>query len=154
MVKNLKSGTRGPYFRKSLWLQVLPLMNTGPESGQIVSGKLFNEPMRIENAVEVGDGTWRVGVVGMQSERFRSVTLTSDDFSSLTVLQTTRNFNRESFAAGSLIPCSLCPLLGSRRSIPRLMRPAETSPNLDASKSPSHLSFPPAKVRRSCQSRR
>jgi len=44
-----------------------------PEPGQIVGGKLFNQPMRVETTAQIGDGTWR-GLVGTHTERFRSVT--------------------------------------------------------------------------------
>jgi superfamily II DNA or RNA helicase len=63
--------------------------------GQVVTGRLFNEPMRVETAVQVGDGTWRLGLVGTQTERFRSVTLTAADLVGLTVLQTAKSFRGE-----------------------------------------------------------
>ena len=44
--------------------------------GQILMGPLFNEQMRVETVAEGGDGTWVVGLVGIQTERFRKVTLT------------------------------------------------------------------------------
>ena len=47
--------------------------------GQILTGTLFNEPMRVETVRANGPDTWIVGLVGTQSERFRSVTLTSRD---------------------------------------------------------------------------
>lgn len=56
--------------------------------GQIISGPLFNEPMRIETSRSNGTASWAVGLVGIQSERFRSVTLTSEDLSTLTILDT------------------------------------------------------------------
>ena len=45
--------------------------------GCIVAGSLFNEPMRVETVRAGGDGTWTVGLVGTQSERFRKVTLSA-----------------------------------------------------------------------------
>ncbi len=70
-----------------------------PQPGQVVGGKLFNEPMRVETAVQISDGTWRLGLVGTQSEKFRSVTLSAAELSSLTILQATRSFS----ADGSLL---------------------------------------------------
>jgi hypothetical protein len=43
--------------------------------GQIISGALFNEPMKVETIRPNGPDTWMVGLVGTQSERFRSVNL-------------------------------------------------------------------------------
>jgi len=54
--------------------------------GQVLTGSLFNEPMRVETVRAGGDGTWTVGLVGTQSERFRKVTLTSRDLEGLTIL--------------------------------------------------------------------
>ncbi len=54
--------------------------------GQVLSGPLFNEPMRVETVRPQGADAWVVGLVGLQSERFRSVTLTSADLKALTVL--------------------------------------------------------------------
>jgi len=52
----------------------------------VVTGSFFSEPMR-EEVVRVGDdGTWTLGLVGTQSERFRKVTLTAADIESLTIL--------------------------------------------------------------------
>lgn len=61
--------------------------------GQILTGALFNEPMRVETVRENGPSTWVVGLVGTQSERFRSVTLTSKDLKGLTILEPTPTFN-------------------------------------------------------------
>jgi len=57
--------------------------------GQVLVGSLFNEPMRVETVRANGDGTWVAGLVGMTSEQFRKVTLTSQDIKSLTILRRT-----------------------------------------------------------------
>jgi hypothetical protein len=54
--------------------------------GQILTGPLFNEPMRVEAVQANGPVSWAVGLVGTQSEHFRKVTLTADDLSRLTIL--------------------------------------------------------------------
>lgn len=53
--------------------------------GQILTGPLFSEPMRVETAREGADGSWTVGLVGTRTERFRKVTLTAADVASLTI---------------------------------------------------------------------
>ena len=53
--------------------------------GQILIGSLFNEPMRVETVRPVNGDTWSVGLVGVQSERFRNVTLTAADLQKLTI---------------------------------------------------------------------
>ena len=59
----------------------------GMREGQVVSGPLFNEPMRVETVQDHGDGTWVVGLVGMRTGLFRRVTLTADDLARLTILE-------------------------------------------------------------------
>lgn len=54
-----------------------------PQPGQILKGRLFSEPMRVETAAQVSDGVWRLGLVGTQSERFRGVTLSADELATL-----------------------------------------------------------------------
>ena len=54
--------------------------------GCILVGPLFNEPMRVETVRSDGDGTWSLGLVGTQSERFRKVTLNARDLENLTIL--------------------------------------------------------------------
>lgn len=56
--------------------------------GQIFIGPLFNEPMRVEAIRATGPRTWAFGLVGTQSERFRKVTLTTEDLESLKILDT------------------------------------------------------------------
>ena len=53
--------------------------------GQVLTGPLFSEPMRVETVRSNGPDVWVAGLVGQQSEQFRRVTLTSDDISSLTI---------------------------------------------------------------------
>jgi len=54
--------------------------------GQILLGPLFNEPMRVETVCTNGPGSWVLGLVGTQSERFRRVTLSSCDLDALNIL--------------------------------------------------------------------
>jgi superfamily II DNA or RNA helicase len=62
-------------------------------AGQILTGPLFNEPMRVETVQSNGAASWIVGLVGANSERFRKVTLTAEDLLRLTVLDPQRSFN-------------------------------------------------------------
>src|SRR4030043_190293 len=61
--------------------------------GQIITGTLFNEPMRVETVRANGPDTWIVGLVGTQSERFRSVTLTSRDIETLNIFEVTSTYD-------------------------------------------------------------
>ncbi len=58
-----------------------------------MKGSLFNEPMRVETARSSGDGMWVLGLVGVQSERFRKVTLSSQDLEHLTVTETDYSYD-------------------------------------------------------------
>lgn len=61
--------------------------------GQILVGPLFSESMRVETVRAAGPGAWVVGLVGLQSERFRSVTLTEAELAGLKVLDTAPSFD-------------------------------------------------------------
>ena len=61
--------------------------------GQILTGPLFNEPMRVETVQSNGAASWIVGLVGTNSERFRKVTMTAEDLRRLTVLDPQHSFN-------------------------------------------------------------
>ena len=61
--------------------------------GQILTGSLFNEPMRVETVASNGPESWVVGLVGTQSEKFRKVTLTAEDLESLTIHDTTKSYD-------------------------------------------------------------
>lgn len=60
--------------------------------GQVLTGPLFNEPMRVETVHATGPDTWVAGLVGIRSERFRKVTLTSRDLDRLTILETRHTY--------------------------------------------------------------
>ena len=60
---------------------------SGPVEGQILTGPLFNEPMRVVTVRPQGEDAWHVGLVGLKSERFRPVTLTAGDLKGLTTLE-------------------------------------------------------------------
>ena len=60
--------------------------STTPTEGQILTGPLFNEPMRVETVAETALGSWTLGLVGTRSERFRKVSLGASELAGLTVL--------------------------------------------------------------------
>ncbi len=62
-------------------------------AGQILTGPLFNEPMRVETVQANGPASWVVGLVGTRSERFRKVTLTADELERLAVLDARHSFD-------------------------------------------------------------
>jgi superfamily II DNA or RNA helicase len=61
--------------------------------GQILTGALFNEPMRVETVRPNGPDTWSVGLVGTRSERFRGVTLTLRDIETLSIFDVTSTYD-------------------------------------------------------------
>src|SRR6266545_2348219 len=61
--------------------------------GQLLTGSLFSEPMRVETVRSHGNDAWVVGLVGTETERFRSVTLTVHDLKTLKILSPRRSFN-------------------------------------------------------------
>ena len=66
----------------------MPSTDAPIRRGQIVTGSLFNEPMRVESVSEGGEGAWTLGLVGSQTERFRRVSLTADDLQTLKIHDT------------------------------------------------------------------
>jgi hypothetical protein len=64
----------------------------GLSAGQVVTGPLFSEPMRVETVQPNGPANWVVGLVGMQSERFRRVTLSTADLDRLDILRAQHSF--------------------------------------------------------------
>ncbi len=61
--------------------------------GQVLMGPQFNEPMRVETVRSNGPDSWIAGLVGLQTERFRSVTLTAKDLQALTIHDATLTFD-------------------------------------------------------------
>src|SRR3989338_7277378 len=61
--------------------------------GQILTGSLFSEPVRVETVAPNGPGAWTLGVVGTQTERFRRVSLTKDQLATLTILSPRHSFS-------------------------------------------------------------
>ena len=53
--------------------------------GQVLTGPLFSEPVRVETVRPNGADSVEAGLVGQRTERFRRVTLTSDDIANLTI---------------------------------------------------------------------
>jgi len=53
--------------------------------GQVLAGSLFSEPMRVVTVSPIGSDTWSVGLVGLQTERFRPVTLSRADIQNLKI---------------------------------------------------------------------
>ena len=60
--------------------------------GQTLTGAQFAEPMRVETVRSNGPGTWEVGLVGTRSERFRRVSLTTEDVASLAIADATLSY--------------------------------------------------------------
>ncbi len=59
--------------------------NPPVREGQILSGALFSEPMRVVTVAPNGPEMWAVGLVGLQTERFRNVILTPEHLKALTI---------------------------------------------------------------------
>ncbi|MGH8578279.1 MAG: DEAD/DEAH box helicase, partial [Gammaproteobacteria bacterium] len=59
----------------------------------VLTGPLFNEPMRVETVQASGPASWVLGLVGTPSERFRKVTLTAEDIGRLTIIDARYSFD-------------------------------------------------------------
>ena len=57
--------------------------------GQILTGVMFNEPMRVITTRQSGTGTVIAGLVGQSSGQFREVTLTAEDIAQLNAIAPT-----------------------------------------------------------------
>ena len=63
-----------------------------PETGQVLTGPFFDEPVRVETVAAAGETRWTLGVVGTLTERFRRVTLTAIELEQLKVVESGRSF--------------------------------------------------------------
>lgn len=63
--------------------------------GVVLTGSLFSEPVRVETVQENGAAGWVLGVVGLQSERFRRVTLSDADLSKIKVLRSEKTYDAD-----------------------------------------------------------
>jgi len=64
-------------------------------NGKIVTGPIFDEPMRVETVVSSGTDAWTLGLVGTRSERFRRVTLTASELEALTIVDSGKTFDAD-----------------------------------------------------------
>ena len=70
------------------------MSNTAPlRVGQTLIGPLFNEPMRVETVSAAGSSSWVVSLVGLQSERFRRVTMSEADLTAISILDAEMAFD-------------------------------------------------------------
>jgi hypothetical protein len=76
-----------------------PALREPLQIGQTLTGPLFNEPMRVETVSAAAADSWVVGLVGVQTERFRRVTLSAADLESLTILGSATSYDGD----GSLL---------------------------------------------------
>ncbi len=78
-------------------------IDTAISEGQVLTGPLFNEPMRVETVRPNGPDSVEAGLVGQRTERFRRVTLTSVDLADLTIADATWPYDGD----GSLLKLGL-----------------------------------------------
>ena len=76
---------------------------TAIREGQVLTGPLFSEPMRVETVRHNGPSSVEAGLVGQRTEQFRRVTLTSADIASLTIADSTLSYDGD----GSLLRLGL-----------------------------------------------
>ena len=61
--------------------------------GQILTGVMFNEPMRVVITRQSGPGAVIAGLVGQSSGQFREVTLTAGDIASLNTIDPNASYD-------------------------------------------------------------
>ena len=61
--------------------------------GQLLTGPLFNEPMRVETVRPSSHGSVEAGLVGQRTEQFRRVTLTAADIAELTIADSAMSYD-------------------------------------------------------------
>ena len=60
--------------------------------GQILTGPLFSQPVRVVTVETRAAGTWLVGTIGTHSERFGTVALAAVDLKSLEILEASADY--------------------------------------------------------------
>ena len=65
------------------------------KEGQILIGPLFNEPMKVVTVQPQGNDVVSLGLVGTQTERFRSVNLKPEDLDTLQILDSVYSYNSD-----------------------------------------------------------
>ncbi len=68
-------------------------IDTAIREGQVLTGPLFSEPMRVVTVRSNGVGSIEAGLVGQRTELFRQVTLTSADIAALTIADTILSYD-------------------------------------------------------------
>ncbi len=63
------------------------------QDGQILTGPLFSEPMRVVTVHTNGSDSWVAGLVGTQTELFRSVALSVNDIAGLKITGSTLSYD-------------------------------------------------------------
>ena len=63
------------------------------QEGQVLTGPLFSEPMRVETIRPNGADSVEAGLVGQRTEQFRRVTLTAADIASLVIADPAMSFD-------------------------------------------------------------
>lgn len=70
-----------------------PALDEPFRSGQTLTGPLFNEAMRVETVSPGAAGSWVLGLVGVQTEQFRRVTLSKADLAAVKILDSVLSFD-------------------------------------------------------------
>ena len=65
------------------------------QEGQLITGPQFSEPMRVETIKPDGADSWVAGLVGQKTEKFRRVTLTTDDLVNLAIADSVPRYDRD-----------------------------------------------------------
>jgi superfamily II DNA or RNA helicase len=60
--------------------------------GQVLTGPVFDEPVRVLTARPTGGGAWALELVGLRTERYRNVRLTAADLASLAVSDAAKSY--------------------------------------------------------------
>ena len=69
-------------------------------AGQVLTGSLFNEPMKVVTVSSRGSDAWTAGLVGVHSEKFRNAALMQHAFDPLTVHRALFSYDGPHVCAG------------------------------------------------------